>query len=159
MTRYLLHGCKLSFLPCYMIPSKFYKPETIDNRLATPIRVGTFQEAHKIWKNLFHGLDIWVSKRPNNHEGDFLKNFVWFSESPNFNWTILNIDIPCKKTVFFTWNIYILYLSIPLSGMNSQEFQGTFYRRRIKGHSWPTFCDIKIAAGMPERLIENSPSL
>ena len=64
-----------------MIPSKFYKPETIDNRLATPIRVGTFQEAHKIWKNLFHGLDIWVSKRPNNHEGDFFKFCVILRKS------------------------------------------------------------------------------
>ena len=55
------------------------------------IKVRTFWEALKIWKNLPHGFDKsadLLSKRQ-NHEEDF-SNYVCFSKSPNFKfWLFL----------------------------------------------------------------------
>ena len=38
----------------------------------------SFWEPHKIWKNLLHGLSIYIVRR------NIFSNFVCFSESPNF---------------------------------------------------------------------------
>ena len=54
----------------------------LDQMFAEGQKVRIFWEAHKIWKNLSHGL-VFYSKRP-NHEEDFFK-FFWALKSLNID--------------------------------------------------------------------------
>ena len=64
-----------------VMPNKFFLQQHLFNK--NPIKVWTFWETHKIWKNLPYGFDKsadLLSKRQ-NHKADFFKLCVVFKQS------------------------------------------------------------------------------
>ena len=72
-----------NFLPIRFHSNTILK---ISQELFFPFSVRTFWEAHKIWKNLPHGLDIYLVNVQTMRK--IFSNFMCFSESPNFNCSI-----------------------------------------------------------------------